>query len=95
MPAQDFTDADKVALQQAATNFINDINFAANRQNMTKAEQKASDSAAIQLKIDAINAQILNLDNKYTVLKANELTSLNASLSFYQALQTKILNTPE
>lgn len=95
MPVQSFTVQEIEVLKTAAQNLVNNPSFAATGQNMTKAQQKAADSATIQTMIDSISLQITNLDDKYTTLKANELTSLNASLSFYQDLQTKILNTPE
>lgn len=95
MPVQTFTVQEITVLQQAAQKLMNNGVFAASRENMTKAEQKSADSASIQVQIDAINTSISSIDDRYTALKANELTNLNTSLSFYQGLQTKILDTPE
>jgi len=95
MPIQTFTIQEITVLQQAAQKLMDNGAFAAARENMTKAEMKTSDSAAIQTHIDSITASIAGIDDKYTMLKANELSSLNDSLAFYQGLQTKILNTPE
>lgn len=95
MPVQVFTVQEIEVLKQAAQNLANNPSFAATRQNMTKAQQKAADAAVIQTLIDGINAQISNIDSRYDTLKANELTSLNSSLTFYTDLQTKIQNTPE
>lgn len=95
MPIQSFTIQEISVLQQGAQGMVQNPSFASARQNMTKAQQKASDSATLQTLIDGVNAAIAGLDDKYVTLKSNELTSLNTSLSFYQGLQTKIQNTPE
>lgn len=95
MEVQDFTSQEQLVFSQAAAVLIQNPTFAAARQNMTKAQMKASDSSAIQAQIDSINASISGIDSKYDTMKTNELQSLNDSLTFYQGLQTKILNTPE
>lgn len=95
MPVQTFTLQEITVLQQGAQKMAAIPSFAAARVNMTKAEQKAADSATIQTQIDNLNNAITGIDDKYATLKANELTALNASLDFYSGLLTKIQNTPE
>lgn len=95
MAIQIFTTTEIQVLKQAAQRLVDNPNFAAARQNLTKAEQKTADGNAISVIITGIQAAIDGIDDKYVTLKANELTSLNDSLSFYQTMLTKIQNTPE
>lgn len=95
MAIQNFTQREIFILQQAAQNLVTNPTFAATRANMTKAEMKAADAAAISAQIAAIQSAIDNIDATYATLKANQLTSLNDSLDFYNGLLTKIQNLPE
>ena len=95
MPTQVFTVQEMQVLKQAAQNLANNPVFAASRMNMTKSEQKTADAAMISAQLASIQNSIDTIDDRYTTLKAAELSQLNDSLSFYQGLLTKIQNTPE
>lgn len=82
-------------LKQTYTKIINASDtFIQMYENMTGAQKQAYKIAAAQSNIDDIQAQINSIDDRYVILKANELTNLNASLSFYQDLLTNFQNEP-
>jgi len=95
MPAQNFTNAEEQVLRQAAVDLAAQVGFVAARQNMTKAEQKTFDAAAIQAKLNQIQLAIDNIDSVYIQKKANELNYLNSQKDFLTTLKDKVINTPE
>lgn len=95
MPIQDFTDQEKQILQSAASDLINNFDFAANQMNMTKAEQKADRAAKIDVQVAALQAKIDNVDTIVAGIKAQILAECNAKKAVLLGLKTKILDTPE
>lgn len=95
MPIQDFTDAEKQVLQSAASDLVNNFDFAANQINMTKAQQKQAHVLKIDTQIAALQAKIDNVDMVIAGIKAQILAECNAKKAVLLGLKTKILDTPE
>lgn len=95
MPVQSFTQQEEVVLREAGVALAQTIGGVSQRQNMTKAEQKANDAALVQAKINALQDRLDNIDAIYAALKTNESSSLNSQITFLTDLKTKIENTPE
>lgn len=95
MPIQDFTDQEKQILQSAASDLVNNFDFAANQINMTKAEQKAAHAAKIDIQVAALQTKIDNVDTVVAGIKTQILAECSAKKAVLLGLKTKILDTPE